>query len=299
MCNLFLLQEMPAAFIRANANKFQELITLETPHDSNHLWPVAVIIRPWGDRLRVMLDGHDGGWKRFVVDNEVKIGDTLIFKLVAMSRFVIQIHRAAKNSSEACSSSNHNLYTGKTDTNPPAATSSFGGKELKWRKRDVLDILLDPYDDQNHESQMDNNWTPEIRSQFSPRGRIGGRSRLNAMLPPQRRKLCVYEDDGDDSTLPNFIKTLCVSHLEPNGRASSAKLVSNRSIIVFFIYFLLSFPPTFVSETLLQFHRIYCAILGVGSTVRLSLKFSFKPPHQLQACTKFLEHEKFCMQNVN
>ena len=296
---------MPAPFIRANANKFQELITLETPHNSNHLWPVEVIIRPWGDRLRVMLDGHDGGWKKFVVDNEVKIGDTLIFKLVAMSRFVVQIHRAAKNSSEACSSSNHNLNTGKTDTNPPAATSSFGGKELKWRKRDVLDILLDPYDDQNHESQMDNNinsQTPEIRSQFSPRGRIGVRSRLNAMLSPQRRKPCVYEDDGDDSTLPNFIKTLCVSHLERNGRASSAKLVSNRSIKVFsIIYFLLSFPPTFVSETLLQFHKIYCAILGVGSTVGLSLKFSFKPPHQLQACTKFIEteHEKCCMQNVN
>ena len=233
---------MPAPFIRANANKFQELITLETPHNSNHLWPVAVIIRPWGDRPRVMLDGHDGGWKKFVVDNEVKIGDMLIFKLVAMSRFVVEIHRAAKNSSEACSSSNYNLNTGKTDPDPPAATSSFGGKELKWRKRDVLDILLDPYDDQKHESQMDNNinmWnsqTLEIRSQFSPRGRIGERSRLNVMLPPQRRIPCLYEDDGDDSTLPNFIKTLCVSHLERNGSASSARLVSNRSINVYSVY---------------------------------------------------------------
>ena len=227
---------MPAPFIRANANKFQELITLETAHDSNHLWPVAVIIRPWADRARVMLDGHDGGWKKFVVDNEVKIGDILIFKLVAMSRFVVEIHRAAKKSSEACSSSNYNLKTGRTDTNPPAAASSFGGKELKWRKRDVLDILLNPYDDQNPESQMDNNinmcnsQTPEIRSQFSPRGRIRERSRRIMMLPRQRRKPCVYEDDGDDSTLPTFIKTLCVSHLERSGIASSARLVSNRSI---------------------------------------------------------------------
>lgn len=233
MCNSFVLQEFPAPFIRANANKLQELITLET-QNSNHLWPVAVIIRPGGDRPRVMLDGLNGGWQKFVVDNEVKIGDILIFKLVAVSRFVVEIHRAAKNSSEACSRSYNNLnYTGKTDTNPPAATSGFGGKGLKWRKRDVLDILLDPFDDQNRESQMDNNinnmWnsqTPEIKSQLPPRGRIGEcRSHL---IPPQKREPCVDCDDDYDLTSPNFIKTLCVSHLERNGSTSSARLVSNQ-----------------------------------------------------------------------
>jgi len=83
-------QEFPLDFVTHHSRKFGPDATFVTP-DSPQTWPIKITVRHLkGSRTRVYAYGL-GGWKAFVVDNHIKVGDVLIFKLIKWSQFEVLI----------------------------------------------------------------------------------------------------------------------------------------------------------------------------------------------------------------
>ena len=81
------MQDLPAQFIKEHGDKFQEIVLLKV---REHPRACAVKVRISREHTRQkVLFGR--GWREFVMENGVEVGDELIFCVVAMSKFVVYI----------------------------------------------------------------------------------------------------------------------------------------------------------------------------------------------------------------
>jgi len=72
--------------------KFDLDVTFEM--DSQRTWPIKLTVRSFKQsKPRVSAYGA-GGWKIFLMDNYIKVGDVLIFSLISYSQFEVFIGRA-------------------------------------------------------------------------------------------------------------------------------------------------------------------------------------------------------------
>lgn len=72
---------------------FRERVTFERSND-HRKWLMKVSVKkptPSSPEVRVYVYGF-GGWKDFALENNIKVGDLLIFTLIEMSRFVVYIY---------------------------------------------------------------------------------------------------------------------------------------------------------------------------------------------------------------
>jgi hypothetical protein len=88
-------QEFPLQFLNAHAHEFDEHATFESKslqRNSNKRWPVRITVRHFvaDDKKRVFAYG-DGGWSAFFMENQVRLGDLLVFQLIGFSRFRVYV----------------------------------------------------------------------------------------------------------------------------------------------------------------------------------------------------------------
>lgn len=87
----FMLQELPAKFVREHGDKFYRRASLQTG-PSGQVWNVGLNVQVSEIQARV---SFGVGWRAFARDNKLETGDLLIFSVVAPSKFVVYIYSHA------------------------------------------------------------------------------------------------------------------------------------------------------------------------------------------------------------
>lgn len=83
-------------------HRFTENVTLEI-RNGDKKWPVKISVKhiKYSGKKRVFAYGYNG-WRVFVEDNDVRVGDLVVFCLVKFSRFIVFIYKSP------VSEANHN-----------------------------------------------------------------------------------------------------------------------------------------------------------------------------------------------
>ncbi|KAG0588108.1 hypothetical protein KC19_2G216400 [Ceratodon purpureus] len=89
---------LPFAFVKQHGDKFQKNVLLRTVLSSK-AWPVTVDIRFKTTKYTTQIK-FSGGWRAFADFNGLQEGDSLIFRLTAMSKFEVYVFGSARCSTE-------------------------------------------------------------------------------------------------------------------------------------------------------------------------------------------------------
>ena len=96
---MLLVQEIPTSFLRAQFHMFEEIngeyeVTLTTAgtRDTNEEWPVFLTEHPMPKGSLVPSHVYafgKSGWADFATDNDIQVGDLVVFQLVDISCFQV------------------------------------------------------------------------------------------------------------------------------------------------------------------------------------------------------------------
>ena len=97
------MQEFPLHFLKDHAHQFSECATFECKSldpDSTKQWPIRVTVRNFqqNNKKRVFAYG-EGGWKDFFMENQLQIGDLLVFQLIGFSHFRVYVYPSHERAS--------------------------------------------------------------------------------------------------------------------------------------------------------------------------------------------------------
>ena len=234
-------QDIPARFVRDHGDKFQEKIILERYGRCGENWPVRLTIqhREEGGVRVYCCNNSESGWRDFVVKNQLKIGDVLLFNLVAMSRFVVHVN---PEFDELGVSFRMELIDMKSSACCSCFQAAFNcGGNSQWKRVDVLDYLLKPLEDllctcdhHHHHGQSDSKDSARKPLRFPQRRNPQPELKNISERVPQRNSGARFNHQHfrtvskSSSCQPQFVKELCQSHVEGSLKSpiSSAKLVS-------------------------------------------------------------------------
>ena len=177
-------------------------------------------------------------WQKFVIANLINRGDTLLFKLVSMSRFVVHVNPDVDAIHD---SRNLSFTTVQQSSNACSCfEAAFNCDEVsRWKRADVLDYLLKPIEDLlcDHHDQLDEDESPRKSARFKPRRRSVEHPKRGKISQPQVKDFDARNSQTREQHFcpspssklgPGFVKILCHTHVEGHRRSPyyGARMVS-------------------------------------------------------------------------